>query len=135
MINVAVGVIRAGSRILVCQRKKTSRYPLKWEFPGGKLENGESVPDGLRRELREELGIDANVGSELHRQEWVYPDSGTFRVFYHWIESYSGTVRNNVFEQIRWVEVAELPRVDMLDGNRDALSVIMMGSENGKQIA
>ncbi|HTX18787.1 MAG TPA: (deoxy)nucleoside triphosphate pyrophosphohydrolase [Bacteroidota bacterium] len=135
MINVAVGVIRASSRILVCQRKKTSRYPLKWEFPGGKLENGESVPAGLRRELLEELGIDATIGPELHRQEWVYPDSGTFRVFYHWVESYSGEVRNNVFEQIRWVDIAELPRVDMLDGNRDAVSVIMKPPEHGNRTA
>ena len=131
MVDVAVGVIRAGSRILVCQRNKSSRYPLKWEFPGGKIENGESVSEGLQRELREELGIEARIGPELYRQEWVYPDSGTFRVFYHWVDAYTGLLRNNVFEQVSWVEASELPHVDMLEGNKEVVSVIVKSSVNG----
>ena len=125
MIKVAVGIMTINSQVLVCQRKKTSRYPLKWEFPGGKFENGESAEECLRRELHEELSINAIVGKEFLRQEWIYPDSGSFEVFYHHVPSYSGTIRNNVFEQIRWFNLSELGRVDMLEGNKDAIELLM----------
>jgi 8-oxo-dGTP diphosphatase len=130
MIKVAVGIITLGSQVLVCQRKRGSRYPLKWEFPGGKFENGESAEQCLRRELREELSIDASVGVEFFHQEWLYPDSGSFEVYYHFVPSYAGTIRNNVFEQIRWVHSAELIGIDMLDGNKDV--VVKLKSQNGK---
>jgi len=133
MIKVAVGIVRMGSHVLVCQRKRTSRYPFKWEFPGGKFENGESVVECLRRELREELSIDANVGEELYRQEWLYHDSGAFEVYYHFVDSFSGTIRNNVFEQIMWVNVAELAGMDMLDGNRDAVTILMKANSKFKE--
>src|SRR3989304_4711030 len=121
MIKVAVGIITLNSQVLVCQRKKTSRYGLKWEFPGGKLENGESVEHCLHRELLEELSINAIIGEEFYRQDWLYPDSGSFEVFYHLIPSYSGTIRNNVFEQVLWINISELTNIDMLEGNKDAI--------------
>ena len=132
MIKVAVGIITLGSQVLVCQRKKSSRYPLKWEFPGGKFEDGESAEQCLRRELREELSIDANVGGEFFHQEWLYPDSGSFEVFYRLVPSFSGIIRNNVFEQIRWVHRAELTDIDMLDGNRDVVEKLKIQSEKLK---
>ena len=124
MIKVAVGVLRRGTQVLVCQRKKISRYPLKWEFPGGKLETGESAEQCLERELREELGIDAKIGAEFYRQEWLYPDSGSFEVFYHHINSFTGTIRNNVFERIDWVQQQRLNEVDMLDGNKPVVEML-----------
>jgi 8-oxo-dGTP diphosphatase len=133
MIKVAVGIITFNSQVLVCQRKKTSRYALKWEFPGGKFENGESVDECLRRELREELSINAVVGKEFFRQEWIYPDSGSFEVFYHLVPSYAGTIRNNVFEQIRWFNFSELARVDMLEGNRGAIDLLAGARSNSKE--
>jgi ADP-ribose pyrophosphatase len=132
MIKVAVGIVTIGSQVLVCQRKKSSRYPLKWEFPGGKFEDGESVEQCLRRELHEELSIDATVGEEFFRQEWLYPDSGSFEVFYHLVLSFSGTIRNNVFEQIRWANVGELTGIDMLEGNKDAVEKLKIQGEKLK---
>ena len=132
MIKVAVGIITLGSQVLVCQRKKSSRYPLKWEFPGGKFEDGESAEQCLRRELREELSIDATIGGEFFHQEWLYPDSGSFEVFYRLVPSFSGIIRNNVFEQIRWVHRAELTGIDMLDGNRDVVEKLKSQNEKLK---
>jgi mutator protein MutT len=129
MIKVAVGIITINSQVLVCQRKKTSRYGLKWEFPGGKLKNGESVEHCLHRELLEELSINAIIGEEFFRQHWLYPDSGSFEVFYHLVPSYSGTLRNNVFEQIRWAHFSELARIDMLEGNREVISQLRTQNE------
>ena len=132
MIKVAVGIVFIGSQVLVCQRKKYSRYPLKWEFPGGKFENGESAEQCLRRELREELSIEANVGVEFFLQEWLYPDSGSFEVSYHIVPSYEGMIRNNVFEQIRWVHVAELAGIDMLEGNKDVVEKLKIQNEKSR---
>ncbi len=125
MIEVAVGVILRtngaahDTSVLLCQRRRSSRYPLKWEFPGGKVEPGETAEACLRRELREELAIDATVGPLYHRQVSEYPDSGTFDVHYHLVEHFAGTPVNNVFETVRWVPLRELTAYDILEGNRD----------------
>ena len=131
MKEVAVGILMARGKVLACQRKRDAVYPLKWEFPGGKIDPGESSAVALRRELREELGIEAVVGKEFHRQEWVYPGSasaagdGTFRVFYHSVKGFTGEPVNLAFEQIRWVAVEELLTLDMLEGNREAIDLLL----------
>jgi mutator protein MutT len=131
MKQVAVGLIMNDGRVLACQRRHDGSYPLKWEFPGGKLEDGESAEAALVRELAEELGIDAVVGRELHTQEWVYQQyeagskAGAFRVFYFLIESFAGTAVNHAFEQIRWVTPEELKDMDILEGNRGAVETLI----------
>ena len=132
MKEVAVGILRDDGRVLACQRKRNAVYPLKWEFPGGKVEPGESPAEALRRELREELGIEAIPGEEIHRQEWVYADGvadpvkdGSFRVFYFLVDRYAGRPANHAFEEIRWVTFAELGRLDMLEGNREAVEILL----------
>ncbi len=74
MKEVAVGVITKGNQVLACQRRSDARYPLKWESPGGKIEQGETSSQALARELHEELDIRAEIGEEFFRQEWIYPD-------------------------------------------------------------
>jgi len=132
MKEVAVGILRDDGKVLACQRRRKGVYPLKWEFPGGKVEAGESPADALRRELREELGIEATPGAEFHRQEWVYPDGvadpkkdGSFRVFYFLVKDYTGEPANHAFEEIRWVTLAELGALDILEGNREAVQILM----------
>ncbi len=132
MKEVAVGILRGDGKVLACQRKRDAVYSLKWEFPGGKVEAGETPSEALRRELREELGIEATPGAEIHRQEWVYPDGvadpkkdGSFRVFYFLVDRYTGVPRNNAFEQIRWVTIPELRRLDILEGNREAVDILL----------
>ena len=132
MKEVAVGILRDDGLVLACQRKRNAVYPLKWEFPGGKVEAGESPAGALQRELREELGIEATPGAEIHRQEWVYKDGvadperdGSFRVFYFVVDRYAGEPANHAFEEIRWVTFAELARLDMLEGNREAVEILL----------
>ena len=131
MIHVAVGIIlqphvtAPSTHVLLCQRKRGTRYELKWEFPGGKLEPGESAESCLRRELREELGIDATIGALFHRQPASYADGGSFDVSYYLIEQFDGEIANRVFESTRWLPVADLPSYDILDGNRDVVLQLM----------
>jgi 8-oxo-dGTP diphosphatase len=136
MKQVAVGIVARDGHVLACRRLPHAAYPLKWEFPGGKIEPGESPRQALVRELREELAIDAEVGEELHRQEWSYPDGGkaaagdgAFHVFYFMVPSWKGEPVNNVFSEIRWVKPAALLTMDILEGNRDA--IVKLVAHNG----
>ena len=116
--EVAVGVLRRDGTFLVCQRKLGGWYALKWEFPGGKLEKGESVEQCLRRELREELSLEIHFIEHIQTEAAYYEDGGTFNVSYCFISGFDGEPQNNVFEQIRWVALAELKEMDLLDGNK-----------------
>lgn len=74
MLHVTCAIIEHEGKILICQRSATMKLPLKWEFPGGKIEAGESRADCLRREIREELGLDIEVGAELTAVTHAYPN-------------------------------------------------------------
>lgn len=115
--KVAVAILRQNGRVLVCQRKRGSRYELKWEFPGGKVEHGETILDCLQRELREELSIIATGVEQIETHTAFYEDGGWFEVSYCFVKAFEGTPSNNVFEDIRWVTPEELQRMDTLQGN------------------
>lgn len=127
MTKVAVGIILQNGasadsgRVLLCQRMQSARYALKWEFPGGKLENNEPLEEGVRRELREELGISAEIGTLFHHQHYVYPDGGAYDVFYYLVKNFSGEIVNHAFTRWQWVPLTELSQYDILEGNRDVI--------------
>jgi 8-oxo-dGTP diphosphatase len=125
MTEVAVGVLRKINRILICQRKHGGRYALKWEFPGGKFEIGETIEQCLRRELREELSIEIHSIHHIETHTAYYEDGGMFNVSYCFVSGFDGEPQNNVFEQIRWVTLAELTTIDLLDGNRSFVAQLM----------
>lgn len=117
MTRVAVAILKKNGKLLVCQRKRGSRYELKWEFPGGKVEKNETVHDCLKRELKEELSI---LIGPIHRteiQSYHYEDGGRFEVHYCFVQDFEGELRNNVFEDARWVTPKELQALDNLEGN------------------
>ena len=119
-VAVAVALLaREDGRVLLCQRSAERSYALQWEFPGGKVEPGESAGEALARELREELAIEAVVGRLLHEKISYYADGGNFAVGYYLVEQWSGELRNNVFADMRWVELGEIPRYEILAGNRE----------------
>jgi len=65
MIEVTAAVIERDGRILICRRRAGERFGGFWEFPGGKTESGESSEEGLRREIREELGLEVEIGAKI----------------------------------------------------------------------
>ena len=116
-VEVVAGLIFDRDGLLVCQRKADGPFALKWEFPGGKLERGESYEVALRRELKEELGIEAGALSQIFQYQHFYPNVGWINLRFFRVKNYSGELKNLVFQQIRWVSIAELPRIDFLDGD------------------
>jgi mutator protein MutT len=131
MIRVIVGVILQEDRafgeyqVLLCQRKRSSRYALKWEFPGGKIHINETHEDCLRRELLEELHITPRIEELLHSQVCTYHDGGTFEVTYYLVSSFEGEIRNQVFEYLSWVPLSQLLQMDILDGNREVVFLLL----------
>ena len=93
-ITVVAGLIQQGGRLLVCQRRRDGAFALKWEFPGGKVEPGETHEHGLRRELREELGIEAHIGPEAYRTRHDYPGKYTVELLFYHIVDFSGALHN-----------------------------------------
>jgi 8-oxo-dGTP diphosphatase len=118
-IIVVAGVIERNGHVLIGQRKSGEKHALKWEFPGGKVERGETPAAALQRELEEELAIQAAVGPEIVRYEFQYPSRTPILLIFHRIRDYRGEPRNGVFEQIRWEALEKLPQYDFLDGDVD----------------
>jgi 8-oxo-dGTP diphosphatase len=127
MITVTAGILTDGERVLVCQRRAGSRFALKWEFPGGKVEDRETPESCLRRELREELAIDVEVGPEIYRTDFRYPNGFAVRLLFFQILRYSGTPTNRAFERIEWAPRASLARYDFLEADRELVDRMMRG--------
>jgi 8-oxo-dGTP diphosphatase len=125
-ILVVAGILRRDDRILICQRRRSDAYGLQWEFPGGKVEDGEQLLAALRRELEEELTIQADVGTEVFRLRHHYPDRYVEVVFFA-LENYRGEVRNQVFEAIEWAPRAKLPQYNFLEADRELVNRISKG--------
>jgi len=122
MTRAAVALIHRHAAILVCRRKKGSRYELKWEFPGGKIEAEETVLSCLKRELMEELNIGIDHVDRIETHVNHYDDGGTVEVTYCFVSDFIGTPENRAFEEIRWVSLEELRTMDILSGNRAFIS-------------
>jgi len=117
MKRVVAALILKNGKILVCQRTKHQTMPLKWEFPGGKIEEGEQPRDALRRELDEELGIDATIGDEVVRIEHEYKTGASVELRFYLVREYRGELENRIFRDIQWAERTELPSFDFLEAD------------------
>ena len=93
MKRVVAALIVKDGKLLVCQRTRHQTMPLKWEFPGGKIEEGEQPRDAMRRELEEELGIDASVGEEVARMRHEYPNGASVELRFFLVREYAGSWR------------------------------------------
>ena len=126
-VVVAAGVIVRAGNVLLGQRRKSDRHPFKWEFPGGKVESGETPQQALVRELREELGIQAVAGTEIARYTYDYPNGACVHLLFYAVSSYQGEPAARVFEQIDWRPIHTLPSVDFLEGDFDFVRRLAAG--------
>ena len=126
-IQVTAGILSHGDRILVCQRARASLHGGKWEFPGGKVELGETLEECLRRELEEELGIRTEIGRRLWAGNHRYPGRDRIELTFFEVKTYAGTLTNQVFEEIRWVRIADLGEIDFLEADREFVDRLVGG--------
>lgn len=117
MKRVVAGLIVKDGKLLVCQRTRHQTMPLKWEFPGGKIEEGEQPRDALRRELEEELGILANVGDEVRRIQHEYPNGGMVELRFFIVRAYQRELENRIFKDMQWADPKDLPKYDFLEAD------------------
>jgi 8-oxo-dGTP diphosphatase len=117
MKRVVAGLIVQDGKILVCQRTRHQTMPLKWEFPGGKIEEGEQPRDALHRELEEELGIDAHIGEEVSRIRHEYPNGTSVELRFFVVREYGSQLENRIFREIRWAAAKELHSFDFLEAD------------------
>ncbi|MGH9509448.1 MAG: (deoxy)nucleoside triphosphate pyrophosphohydrolase [Terriglobales bacterium] len=124
---VAAALIVRDGKLLVCQRTKYQTLPLKWEFPGGKIEPGEQPKEALRRELDEELGITASVGEEIARRRHTYSNGTAIELRFFLVEQYEGEPENRIFRDVQWVERSALPAYDFLEADLELVKDIAAG--------
>jgi 8-oxo-dGTP diphosphatase len=114
---VAALILRetADSReVLVCQRRPDQPMGSKWEFPGGKVENGETAEAALARELNEELGINATVGQRLTTIRHNYRNGSIIEIQFFRVDTFAGDLDNRIFQDMRWTTLRSLPTFDFL---------------------
>ena len=126
--QVVAGIIVRGDEILCCQRTEHQALPLKWEFPGGKMEPGETPQQALHRELDEELGIDAEIGAQVADLDHTYANGNSVRLRFFTIERFQRELENRIFREIRWVPSKDLLKLDFLDADGDIVRRLADGN-------
>lgn len=119
MIEVAAAVIESDGQILICRRREGERFGGFWEFPGGKIEEGESPEEALGREIREELDLDIDVGDRIASFSYGEPPDGFVLIgFFARLKPETPELILKDHAEARWVRPAELDRFDFAPADR-----------------
>ncbi|MBM3812443.1 MAG: (deoxy)nucleoside triphosphate pyrophosphohydrolase [Acidimicrobiia bacterium] len=132
MTVVVAALIERDGKLLIAQRRAEERHGLQWEFPGGKAEPGEGAREALKRELEEELGIQAEIGEEIERYQYQYPGCEPIELMFFRVDAYQGEPANRVFERIVWERPARLPDYDFLEGDVEFVRRLASGEAGVK---
>lgn len=116
MLHVTCAIIEHQGKVLICQRSASMKLPLKWEFPGGKIEGEESKEECLKREIKEELGLEIEVGSALPHVEHHYPEFSLYLYPFlcTWI---GGSLAIAEHAQAIWVSYDDLKNYDWAEAD------------------
>ena len=125
LIEVVAAVIMEGDRVLLCQRNDGGHLPLLWEFPGGKIEPGETPREALLRELQEELGVTSHIGRQLAEARHTYPDKRVWLRFFD--AKIAGVPKRCVHRQLRWIPVGELSNYNVPPPNAALVTLLRIG--------
>jgi 8-oxo-dGTP diphosphatase len=122
---VVAALIEADGKLLVCQRRRTDSFGLMWEFPGGKLEPGETPAQALARELQEELGVAAQIGPEIFRTRHQYSELGdAIDLIFLSATVTPADIRNQAFEAMEWRRPQTLHELNFLPADREFVAML-----------
>ena len=124
---VAAALILRGDEVLICQRRPDQPLGSKWEFPGGKMEAGETAEQALHRELKEELGIDATISTRVAHVRHNYRNGGAVDLQFFLVREYAGDVANLIFQDVRWCPLRNLPEYDFVTADRNLVRDLAAG--------
>ncbi len=113
--------------VLIGQRREDQPMGALWEFPGGKIEPGESPEQALVRELTEELGIRAEIGPAITRIRHHYRRGGAVDLRFFAVRTFHGEIENRIYQQVRWVKFEDLPGYDFLAADRGLVKNLAAG--------
>ena len=128
MVQVVAAILERDGRLLIGQRTPRQSHPLKWEFPGGKVEPGETPQVALVRELEEELGIRARDFTEIARYQYTYSGRNPIELIFFRIDACEGEPRNIIFQDLRWEPKQSLAGFDFVEGDREFLQALYTGA-------
>ena len=130
VVHVAVGVIvNAQQQILIALRPDDSHQGGLWEFPGGKVEQGETIQQALIRELQEELGIVAQRFAALTEIHHDYGDKAVHLDVW-WVHEFSGEPQGREGQPLQWLAAAELSRYDFPKANQPIIAAVMQSLQS-----
>ncbi|MCL6560100.1 MAG: 8-oxo-dGTP diphosphatase MutT [Firmicutes bacterium] len=124
VLHVTAAIIQQDGRVLITQRKEGSHMGLKWEFPGGKIEHGESAEECLKREIKEELDIDVGVGKKLMVVEHQYNEKKVILHCY-WCRFLEGKFKARECRDFKWVNVSDLKNFDFAGADLPVVKKLM----------
>jgi 8-oxo-dGTP diphosphatase len=124
---VAAALIVRDGAVLIGQRRPDQPMAMLWEFPGGKIEPGETPQQALVRELAEELGIQATIGPRITRIRHNYRHGGAVDLQFFTVREFTGEIANQIYQQVRWVKLQDLPGYDFLAADRGLVKDLAAG--------
>jgi mutator protein MutT len=122
--RVVAAILENSGKILICRRQANGAFPNQWEFPGGKVGDGESDEEALQREIQEELGIDIRIRRRFAEQNHDYDTLSVNLVFYLCETEQADDIKNYVHAQVRWEDPKKLRDYDFLAADWNVLERI-----------
>lgn len=123
-IPVVTGLLKKNGKVLLGKRPEGNSLAGQWEFPGGKIEIGESPEKALIRELNEELGIDADIGQLKLANTHNYGEKGVILLFYE-VLFWKGEPKASHHAELKWVDPDQIPEMEIPEANRRILQTIL----------